>query len=186
MLALLAQVSGGYLFKELMKTDGEIAKNVVSEGVGEAIKSELESTGAGYNVHCEILDAKDYGLPQDRQRIFIVGVRNDLDFKFEFPRPTHGEGLLPYVSMKEYGVKDIPSLETEVFKERKENREDYFSSRYMSRNRIRKWNDVSFTIPAEAQQVPADPSCKKMWDVDVIGENRPKDREWAEFRKAHD
>ena len=163
--------------------DGKIAK---LGDVAAAIKSELESTGAGYNVHCEILDAKDYGLPQDRQRIFIVGVRNDLDFKFEFPRPTHGEGLLPYLSMKEYGVKDIPSLETEVFKERKEDREDYFSSRYMSRNRIRKWSDVSFTIPAEASQVPADPSCEKMWNIDVTGQNRPKDHEWAEFRKAHD
>ena len=136
--------------------DGKIAK---LGDVAAAIKSELESTGAGYNVHCEILDAKDYGLPQDRQRIFIVGVRNDLDFKFEFPRPTHGEGLLPYVSMKKYGVEDLgESKETEVDME-------YFSSRYMSRNRIRKWDDVSFTIPAEAAQVPADPTCEKMWNT---------------------
>ena len=124
--------------------------------VAAAIKSELEATGGGYKVHCEMLDAKDYGLPQDRKRIFIVGVRNDLDFKFEFPRPTHGEGLLPYVNMEK--IKDIQSLETEVDME-------YFSSRYMSRNRIRKWDGVSFTIPAEAAQVPADPTCEKMWNT---------------------
>ena len=132
---------------------GKIAK---LGDVASAIKSELEATGGGYKVHCEMLDAKDYGLPQDRKRIFIVGVRNDLDFKFEFPRPTHGEGLEPYVSMEK--IKDIQSLETEVDME-------YFSSRYVSRNRIRKWNDVSFTIPAEAAQVPADPTCEKMWNT---------------------
>ena len=162
---------------------GKIAK---LGAVASAIKSELETTGGGYNVHCEILDAKDYGLPQDRERIFIVGIRNDLDFKFEFPRPTHGDGLLSYVSMQEYGLKNIPSLETEVYKEKKDDREDYFSSRYMSRNRIRRWDDVSFTIPAEASQVPADPSCEKMWNIDVTGTNRPKDDEWAEFRKDHE
>ena len=56
----------------------------------------------------------------------------------------------------------------------------------MSRNRIRKWNETSFTIPAEASQVPAHPSSKKMWNVDVTGKNRPKDSEWAEFRKKHE
>ena len=132
---------------------GKIAK---LGDVAAAIKSELETTGGGYKVHCEMLDAKDYGLPQDRKRIFIVGVRNDLDFKFEFPRPTHGEELLTYVNMEK--IKDIQSLETEVDME-------YFSSRYVSRNRIRKWNDVSFTIPAEAAQVPADPTCEKMWNT---------------------
>ena len=127
--------------------------------VAAAIKSELETISAGYKVHCQMLDAKDYGLPQDRKRIFIVGVRNDLDFKFEFPRPTHGDGLLPYVNMKEYGVEDLAeSKEDEVDME-------YFSSRYMSRNRIRKLDDVSFTIPAESAQVPTDPSCKKMWNT---------------------
>ena len=161
--------------------DGKIIK---LGDIAAAIKSELESTGGGYNVQCEMLNAKDYGLPQDRKRIFIVGVRKDLDYKFEFPRPTHGPKN--YVSMEEYGVKDIPSLEREVFKEKKGDREDYFSSRYMSRNRIRKWNQISFTIPAEAAQVPADPSCEKMWDIDVTGKNRPKDSDWTEFRKEHD
>ncbi|MCS5649383.1 MAG: DNA cytosine methyltransferase, partial [Dehalococcoidia bacterium] len=80
--------------------------------VASAIVKELEATGAGYNVKYELLDAKDYGLPQDRQRIFIVGVRKDLEYEFEFPKPTHGPGLKPYVTMKDYGVKDIHSLET--------------------------------------------------------------------------
>ena len=155
--------------------------------VASAITSELATTGGGYNVHCKILDAKDYGIPQDRERIIIVGVRKDLDFEFEFPRATHGKNLKPYVTLE--SIKNIPSLETEVFKEKKDDREDYFSSRYMSRNRIRPWSKPSFTIPADAGQVPADPSCEKMWDTPdgkVPGGIKPDDSEWTEFRKKHE
>ena len=58
----------------------------------------------------------------------------------------------------------------------------------MSRNRIRGWDKVSFTIPADAGQVPADPACKKMWDTPdgkVPGGKKPHDSEWTEFRKKH-
>tara|TARA_B100000686_G_scaffold108442_1_gene115579 strand:+ start:188 stop:1270 length:1083 start_codon:yes stop_codon:yes gene_type:complete len=154
--------------------------------VASMIIKELSEINGGYNVSYELHNAKDFGLPQDRARIIIVGVRKDLDFEFKFPKPTHGDGLLPYVSMEDFGVKDIPFRKDEVFMERKGKRKDYFSSRYMSRNRIRKWNELSFTIPAEASQVLAHPSCKKMWNIDVSGKNRPKDHEWNEFRKKHD
>lgn len=42
---------------------------------------------AGYTVHHRILDAADYGVPQHRERLFIVGLRSG---EFLFPRPTHG------------------------------------------------------------------------------------------------
>jgi DNA (cytosine-5)-methyltransferase 1 len=42
---------------------------------------------AGYTVHFRVLDAADFGVPQHRERLFIVGVR---DGDFAFPRPTHG------------------------------------------------------------------------------------------------
>lgn len=45
--------------------------------------------GAGYKLFWRILDAADYGVPQHRERLIIIGVRDDaIDFKF--PRPTHG------------------------------------------------------------------------------------------------
>ena len=91
-------------------------------------------------------------------RIIIVGVRKDIKFKFKFPIPTHDNNN--YISMEDYGVKKIKCVDSEIFKEKKGRRKDYFSSRYMSRNRIRKWNQTSFTIPAEASQVPACPNCK--------------------------
>lgn len=47
-------------------------------------------TNSGYYVTWNILNAYDFGLPQDRDRVFIIGIRNDLvdsDFSFIFPQP---------------------------------------------------------------------------------------------------
>lgn len=154
--------------------------------VAQTIIDQLSEIDGGYKVNYELHNARDYGLPQDRERIIIVGVRNDLDYTFKFPKPTHGKNLDDFVSMKKYKVDEIPVIGEEIFREKKGKRKDYFSSRYMSRNRIRRWDQTSFTIPAEAAQVPASPDCEKMWNIDVTGNNRPKDSEWAEFRKRHD
>ncbi|MBT5171969.1 MAG: DNA cytosine methyltransferase [Candidatus Nitrosopelagicus sp.] len=156
--------------------------------VANAIVTDLEKAGIGYKIKCEILNAMDYGLPQDRKRIIIVGVRNNLDFKFEFPKKTHGPGLIPYMSMRDYGVEAIPGEKTETFREKKGKRKDYFGSRYMSRNRIKSWDDVSFTIPADAGQIPADPDSKRMWNKNITDEEirKVKDSEWTEFRKIHE
>lgn len=42
---------------------------------------------AGYTIYHRVLDAADYGAPQHRERLFIVGVR---DGQYQFPQPTHG------------------------------------------------------------------------------------------------
>ena len=163
--------------------NGKIAK---LGAVAQAIVDELSAVGKGYDVKYELHNAKDFGIPQDRERIIIVGVRSDLGFEFKFPKPTHGKDLKDYVSMKDKKIDEIKfDNKKDVFRERKGKRKDYFSSRYMSRNRIRKWTEISFTIPAEASQVPLNPKCKKMWNIDVTGKNRPKDKEWAAFRKEH-
>ena len=47
-------------------------------------------TDAGYKVYSDILDASDYGVPQKRQRLFMVGIRNDINNIYEFPERTHG------------------------------------------------------------------------------------------------
>jgi len=41
----------------------------------------------GYNVSYELLNAADFGVAQDRERVFIAGIRNDLGFYFQFPEP---------------------------------------------------------------------------------------------------
>lgn len=56
---------------------------------------------AGYNVTPHLYKFEDYGVPQTRHRIIIVGIRNDLDKHFKVPAPTHGIGLEPYVTAKQ-------------------------------------------------------------------------------------
>lgn len=55
---------------------------------------------AGYVLHWRVLDAADYGVPQHRERVFIVGLRDDLaNTDFLFPYPCHGPdspGQQPY------------------------------------------------------------------------------------------
>ena len=133
--------------------------------VFEAIKKEFKSNG--YDVKAKLLNAKDYGVAQDRQRVIIIGVRDDLIEKgihYNYPNPTHGANksidkqieliendLLPYRTLKkEIGRFSKP--------DKNELHESKFSPLYMSRNRKRKWNEVSFTIQANAMHVPLHPS----------------------------
>jgi len=44
-----------------------------------------------YRVRYAVLNAADYGVPQRRERLFVVGIRRDLGVVFDFPRPTHAE-----------------------------------------------------------------------------------------------
>ena len=50
---------------------------------------------AGYKVKWDILNAKDYGVPQNRERVFIVGVRKDLPVEYKFPQRTHAFFIIP-------------------------------------------------------------------------------------------
>lgn len=43
--------------------------------------------GYGYKNYWQVLNAKDYGIPQNRERVFVVSIRNDIDCAFEFPKP---------------------------------------------------------------------------------------------------
>ncbi len=47
-----------------------------------------------YNVVFRLLNAADYGVPQRRERVFLVGFRSDLGIEWNFPEPTHGEDAL--------------------------------------------------------------------------------------------
>jgi DNA (cytosine-5)-methyltransferase 1 len=47
-----------------------------------------------YNVHVQLLNAANYGVPQKRERVFLVGFRRDLGVQWKFPEPTHSENAL--------------------------------------------------------------------------------------------
>lgn len=56
---------------------------------------------AGYNVQYKALNAANYGVPQNRVRIIIVGIRNDLDLKMKYPNETFGNDNKPFRTAKE-------------------------------------------------------------------------------------
>ena len=66
----------------------ENVKALTSKKFTEEFKTVLESLEeAGYNNYWQVLNAKDYGVPQNRERVFIVSIRKDIDKGFTFPTP---------------------------------------------------------------------------------------------------
>src|SRR3989344_2858826 len=126
--------------------------------------------GAGYNVSYKLLNANDYGVPQDRYRVIVIGYRKDLGKKFEFPEPQKHRPILKDV------ISDLK--DPKPAKERnKTNGEDLeisnheymnggFSTIYMSRNRVRSWDEPSFTIQAGGRHAPIQPQAPKKQFVD--------------------
>ena len=137
--------------------------------VFEAIKKEFKKNG--YNVQAKLLNTKHYGVAQDRERVIIIGVRDDLSqngFKYLYPEPTHSEQKSTEQQLNINGLelKPLKTLRDEIGRFREPNKNEIhdgkFSPLYMSRNRRRNWDEVSFTIQANAMHVPLHPSSCKM------------------------
>jgi DNA (cytosine-5)-methyltransferase 1 len=62
------------------------------------LQSEQTSTHGGfrYNVLPTLINTADYGVPQQRHRVVIVGFRSDIDAEWSFPKPTHSRDSLLY------------------------------------------------------------------------------------------
>jgi DNA (cytosine-5)-methyltransferase 1 len=56
--------------------------------------SQLSYVGAKYNVQFKLINAANYGVPQTRERVVIIGIRSDLDCSWEFPPETHSADRL--------------------------------------------------------------------------------------------
>jgi DNA (cytosine-5)-methyltransferase 1 len=89
----------------------ENVKGLVSANGGYAlkrIKSDFEKVDhVGYNVQYKIINFADFGVPQRRERVIIIGVRNDLKVSFSFPEPTHkGKHVAVKDALK--GVESVP------------------------------------------------------------------------------
>jgi DNA (cytosine-5)-methyltransferase 1 len=108
-------------------------------------------TEAGYKVKYQVLNAADYGVAQQRKRIFIVGIRNDLGVEYNFPEPTHGEGRAqPYTTIRQ-AIGDLPEWPVGEFYDLD------FHWYYLSRNRRQGWEDTSKTIVANPRHMPLHP-----------------------------
>lgn len=70
----------------------ENVKGILSLGKGEVIKEIISDfQSIGYKVKYKLLNAADYGVPQTRMRVIIVGVREDIDFDYQYPEPTNSQ-----------------------------------------------------------------------------------------------
>jgi len=71
----------------------ENVRGILTANGGQAIKQIQEDfSKVGYNVTVNPVNFGDYGAPQLRQRVLIIGVKKSLGKKFELPKPTHGPG----------------------------------------------------------------------------------------------
>lgn len=113
---------------------------------------------AGYDVSWKKLNASDYEVPQDRERVFVVGFKKDLGIKFEFPAP-----IATKATMKDaiYDLKDLP-FGNSCSIPNHEITDTGFSPMFMSRNRVRAWDEPSYTILAMDRHTPLHPQAPKM------------------------
>ena len=107
---------------------------------------------AGYRVTPpQALNALHYGIPQERRRIFLVGIRSDIGISYRFPAPTHGPGLTPPKTQSDVLNTSETSWPIGDFCEQP------FHWFYLSRNRYRNWDEPSRTILANARHMPLHP-----------------------------
>lgn len=136
----------------------ENVKGMMTLGKGEVFKQIVQDfSAAGYTIYHKLLNSAEYGVPQVRERVILVGVRNDLDYQYVHPEPTHG-----------YGVENLKEVVTlrDAIGDLENDPGDYFTGSYstifMSRNRKKNWSQPSFTIQASGRQAPIHPGGEPM------------------------
>jgi DNA (cytosine-5)-methyltransferase 1 len=116
---------------------------------------------AGYRVVWSVLDAKDYGVPQTRRRVFIVGIRSDIGVTYEFPSPTHGSGgNKPYVTQFD-AIGKMPRWPEGEFNT------EGFHWYYLSRKRRYPWRQPSPCIVGHWRHVPLHPMSPALKRIDT-------------------
>lgn len=102
--------SRGMLYKECLRIiEKKMPKVIVFENVKGLLSTKyidgrnlvdvivedlMNMNDQGYHVVYKLINASDYGVPQNRQRVLFVGIRKDLDMEFVFPKKQEKEGLL--------------------------------------------------------------------------------------------
>lgn len=137
-----------------------------NEAVQNIIKLFEES---GYNVTLTLVNAKDYGVAEERKRVFYIGFRKDLGIDFTFPTGSTVD------DKKKITLRDIiwDLQETAVPSEKNNrhnpdaiNNNEYFTGSFspifMSRNRVKSWDEQAFTVQASGRQCQLHPQAPKM------------------------
>ncbi len=166
-----------HFIRALIQTQPEffIAENVkgmMTLGHGEVLSQIVaDFAAAGYTVTPHLVNARDYGVPQLRERVFLIGVHKEkiekkYNYHYQLPESTHGSpsdiDLLtekkPFVTL-EQAIGDLRSNPGPYF-------QGEYSTIYMSRNRKKNWSEQSFTIQASGRQAPQHPDGEPMTKVD--------------------
>jgi DNA (cytosine-5)-methyltransferase 1 len=121
---------------------------------------------AGYNLSITLINVADYGVPQDRKRVFYIGIHKDLGFTFQFPIATNEYKTL------EQTIWDLRKNAMPALAKNKTNpnvkfpNHEYFvgsySTIFMSRNRVRQWDELGFTVQATGRQAQLHPQAPRM------------------------
>lgn len=124
---------------------------------------------AGYVISYKLLNAMHYNVPQDRKRVIFVGYHVSLNKRFNFALVKFNQRL---PTLRD-AIWDLRESALPALKNNKTNGENCyvpnheymtggFSSIYMSRNRVRSWDEQSFTIQAGGRHAPIHPQANKM------------------------
>jgi DNA (cytosine-5)-methyltransferase 1 len=112
---------------------------------------------AGYRVSWQGLNAKSFGLAQDRSRLLLVGIRSSERKTFVFPGPTHGveEGLKPFVTLRDsiWHLRDAPDGSFNA---------EPMHWYYLSRNRWRSWDEQARCVVAHWRHVGLHPDSPRL------------------------
>lgn len=158
-----------------------LAENVsgmLAKRHSEAVNRILEMLdGCGYDVSLTMVNAKDFGVAQDRKRVFYIGFRKDLSSAIQFSLSS--ELGSTYKDEDKLTLKDViwdlkdKAVPMTVSKTKSNsvnsniiNDNEYyvggFSPIFMSRNRVRGWDEQAFTIQASGRQCQLHPQAPKM------------------------
>lgn len=165
-IRILSKVKPKFFLAE--NVSGMLA-NRHSEAVKNIIQLFEES---GYNVTLNLVNAKDYGVAEERKRVFYIGFRKDLNINFQFPVGSTTD------DNKKLTLRDIiwdlqdtavPTIEKNYHNPSAINNNEYFTGSFspifMSRNRVKSWDEQAFTVQASGRQCQLHPQAPKMIKV---------------------
>jgi len=153
-----------------------LAENVsgmLADRHNSAVKNILQLFNeAGYDVTLTLVNAKDYGVAEERKRVFYIGFRKDLGVDFSFPiGSTVDESSKITLRDIIWDLKDsaVPALPKNKHNPEAINNNEYFigsySTIFMSRNRVKSWDEQAFTVQASGRQCQLHPQAPKMVKV---------------------
>ena len=142
---------------------------------------------AGYDVKWKLLDAVNYSIPQNRERLFLIGFRKELNINFEFPLPTCTEPVTLRRALGDITEEPVrySGKEKVVVNTQRSNHDVLaieFGPFYYRGNRRRGWQQPSFTIHATADNIQLHPSSPKMMFYGHENWNFQKDK-MSQYRR---